>query len=611
MAAFAELRAEICILIDRLRGFGLTEPLQRELSQCTDDLMSECVVVVAGEFSRGKSSLLNALVGRPGLFPVGIDVTTAVVTELRWGEGESAEIWLRDAREKTAVSAVADYITEQDNPANVKDVRLVRLTSPLKLIQYGMVLVDTPGIGSLNVEHATAAYAALGKADAVLFVGAADERMSTTELSYLVGAMTRCPIVITVLTKADKLYDPGPEHEVAVARRRIAKASGKNPDEILVTAVSARRMHEARQTHDRDLIHQSGFPRLEELLTASLAATWGRARLDRALDVVSRGFDKTTAPIQNELLALSSDGALEKVRAELDMTRARAAELAEESASWRRDLADSFKREADMIRESLREACTAVKDDFVGAAYSDRAASGPEVLVRECTARLVDAVEEAGTKLRDACERVAARASSQTQLQINAAVGVPQIEVSLRLPSALTDRRHSAGLVESAFKAAAVGTGVGTAMGGAIGTLILPGPGTAVGLVGGLAGALVGLFSGVYDHYVTSGRERRAEVTSLLINLVQPRIERVIDRILSDAETETEAARDCLLAKLDDEITAAQQSVAKSAQALEEHRTATEEERQLLRGQLTLQLAEFRRFEYQLGAIRERAQALG
>jgi GTP-binding protein EngB required for normal cell division len=610
-AAFVELRAETCALIEALRAFGLTEPLRRELDQCTDDLMSDCVVVVAGEFSRGKSSMLNALVGRPGLFPVGIDVTTAVVTELRWGERESAEVWLGEATEPVTVPAVADYLTEQDNPSNVKDVRLVRLASPLEFIRYGMALVDTPGIGSLNIEHATAAYAAIGKADAVIFVGAADERMSTTELSYLARAMTRCPLLITVLTKMDKLYDPGPENEVAVARERIAKASGKHPEEVLVAAVSARRMHEALRTDNRDLMNKSGFPQLEELLRTSLAGTWGRSRLNRALDAVSRALDKTAAPIQNELLALSSDGALTKVRAELDMTRARAAELAEDSAGWRRELAVSFKREADMIREALREECAAVKDDFVGAAYSDRAASSPEALVRECTARLVDAVEEAGSQLRDACERVAARASDQTLLQLTAAVGVPQIEVSLRLPAAITDRRHTPGLVESALKAAALGTGVGSAVGGAIGTLILPGVGAAVGIVGGLAGSLVGLVSGVYDHYVTSGRERRAEVGGLLVNLVQPRLERVIDRILSDAETATEAARDRLLAKLDDEIAAAQESVARSIWALEEHRMATEEERQLRRGQLTFQLAEFGRFEHWLGATRERAQALG
>ncbi len=609
MAEFAEMRAGIRELISKLRGFGLTEPLERELRQCADDLDSECVVVVSGEFSRGKSSMLNALVGRPGLFPVGIDVTTAVVTELRWGERESAEVWIGEDKETVTIPAVSGYITEQDNPANVKDVRLVRLTSPLKLIKHGMVLVDTPGIGSLNVEHATAAYAALGTADAVLFVGAADERMSTPELSSLVGAMNRCPIVITVLTKTDKLYDPGPELEVA--RERIAKASEKDPDEILVTAVSARRMHDAIRSHDEDLLNQSGFPRLEELLTTSLAATWGRMRLNRALDVVSKVFDQVTAPVRNELLALGSDEALAQVHAELDRIRARAAELTGAAAGWRGDLTESFRHEAGTIREELEEACAAAKDDFVGAAYSSRAGSEPDALVRECTARLVDAVEAAGARLRDACEQVAARASEQTRLQLTVVVGVPQIEVvELRLPAALTDIRHSAGLVESAFKAAAVGTGVGTAVGGAIGTLILPGAGTVVGLAGGLVGTIVGLFSGVYDHFVTSGLKRRTEATDLLINLVQPRIGRVIDRILGDAGAKIEAARDCLLAKLEDEITLALQSVVRSTSVLEETRTATEEDRRLRRSQLAIQLAEFNKFEQQLGAIRGRAEAL-
>lgn len=611
MTAFAELRAELGDLLVQLRGYGLMEPLRRDLDQCAAELMSECVVVVTGEFSRGKSSMLNALVGRPGLFPVGIDVTTAVVTELRWGERETAEVWLGDTSRPVAMRAVAEFIAESDNPANIKDVRLVRLTSPLEFVRHGMVLVDTPGIGSLNIEHATAAYAALGTADAVVFVGAADERMSTTELSYLAKAMTRCPLVITVLTKTDTLFDPGPELEVAVARERIAKESGRDPDEVLVVGVSARRMLQAMQSGDEAKIRRSGFVHLKQLLTATIVATWGKTLLNRVLDIVGEILEKAAAPVGNQLLALTSDGALERVCAELATTRARAAELSSQSASWRRDLADGFGRETAKIRENLVEACASIKDDFVSAAYSDRAASEPEAVVRDCTVRLVDAVEEAGSQLREACESLGNRAARQTRLPFSAAVGLPQVEVDLRLPAALTERWRSAGLVESAFKSAAVGTGVGTAIGGAIGTLILPGIGTAVGLVGGLTGTLIGLFSGIYDHYVTSGHKKREEMTTLLVNLVQPKIERVIDRVLADAEDAIEVARSSLLAKLENEIETARQSAATSITLLEENRSSTEEQRALRRGQLATQQAEIDRFWRQFHEIRSRAQALG
>ncbi|HEX2312862.1 MAG TPA: dynamin family protein, partial [Thermomonospora sp.] len=245
------------------------------------------------------------------------------------------------------VDDITAYLTEEGNPGNAKDVRLVRLTAPIERLRHGLALVDTPGIGSLNVEHATAAYAFLSQADAVLFVGSADERMSAAELAYLRAALDRCPTVITALTKIDKLVDPGPAGEVAVARERIARVGGLPPEEVMVVGVSARRKQAALRRGDAALLARSGFPELEELLWRRLTGTLGAARLHAALDLLDEVLAAVAAPSANELAALADERTLDDVRASLEEHRRRAARLASHTAAWRRDLAASFQAAAE------------------------------------------------------------------------------------------------------------------------------------------------------------------------------------------------------------------------------------------------------------------------
>ncbi|MEV5139796.1 dynamin family protein [Streptomyces syringium] len=98
--AFGRLRADVLAAFPRL-----TEELSDELGPHRRERLEQsrarlergtCHVVVGGEFKHGKSTLLNALVERPGLFPVDVDVATNVVSTLAWGPRERARVHLGD-----------------------------------------------------------------------------------------------------------------------------------------------------------------------------------------------------------------------------------------------------------------------------------------------------------------------------------------------------------------------------------------------------------------------------------------------------------------------------------------------------------------------------------
>jgi Dynamin family len=567
---FEVLRQRTLGFCDEVSRRAASGSAERLLQRCRDDLRRDFMLVVCGEFSRGKSSLLNALTERPGLFPVGIEVTTSVVTELRWGEHESAEVVLNDRNLVISIPDSVEYLTEQDNPVNMRGVRLVRLTAPVDLLRPGLVLVDTPGIGSLNLEHATATYAYLGMADAVIFVGAADERMSTPELDYLACAIDKCPVVITVLAKADKLYDPGPATEARVARDRISARTGRPRDDVTVIAVSARRKREALAARDRDRLVRSRLPELEETLWEQILDKRGRPRLDQTLVVLQGIIRDKMDPLELELRALSGQEEIAKVQAELEENRRRATELEANSASWRKRLAKAFDAEAALVKRQLADDLDGIRENFVNATLTDSALDDPAGIVRKTAAAFVDAAQSAGNALRAAAQMAAESASAQTMLPLTANTkDISEPAIRLDVPTPLLERRASAGLVQSASKSAAAGAGIGAAMGAAIGALILPGVGAIAGVAGGLVGQVVGLFAGLRDYAVEAKRDRHTARTTLLTQLMLPKVEKLAEKIQAEfAETVAEVGKG-LEAQLAEQILIAREYIAESLAALE------------------------------------------
>ncbi len=102
-------------------------------------------VACLGQFKRGKSSLLNALVGA-SLLPVGVVPVTSVVTVVRFGERNAARVRFSDGHEQEiSATDLAGFVSEEGNPSNRKAVAVVELFLPSSLLKSGMCLVDTPG----------------------------------------------------------------------------------------------------------------------------------------------------------------------------------------------------------------------------------------------------------------------------------------------------------------------------------------------------------------------------------------------------------------------------------------------------------------------------------
>jgi Dynamin family len=138
-------------------------------------------VLVAGEAKRGKSTLVNALLGRVVL-PAGVTPLTAVATTVRYGDDPRAEVRFADGHEdKQPMSALPDLVTERGNPGNRRRIASVTVYLDAPLLAGGVELVDTPGTGSVFAWDTTAAHEALETMDAAVFVLTADPPVSAAE----------------------------------------------------------------------------------------------------------------------------------------------------------------------------------------------------------------------------------------------------------------------------------------------------------------------------------------------------------------------------------------------------------------------------------------------
>lgn len=162
-------------------------------------------VLVAGEAKRGKSTLVNALLGR-AVLPAGVTPLTALPTTVRYGQDEEVSAVFADGRsERFPLAALEDLVTERHNPANRRQLSSVTVRLDVPVLARGAELVDPPGTGSVYEHNTAAAEAALETMDAAVFVLTADPPMSASERELMTRVVARSVRLFVVLNKADYL----------------------------------------------------------------------------------------------------------------------------------------------------------------------------------------------------------------------------------------------------------------------------------------------------------------------------------------------------------------------------------------------------------------------
>lgn len=183
---------------------GFTGDLRAEIDYEIQKLVENRFnLAVVGQFKRGKSTFINALL-KSEIVPTAIVPLTSVVTLIKYGEKIKVTLDFHDGSKKEiTLDTLGEYVTEKGNPHNEKGVKQVIIDHPSDFLKNGVILINTPGVGSVFQHNTDATYDFLPKLDAAIFLFTIDSPVAQNELEFLKDVSKKAVKIFFVLNKID------------------------------------------------------------------------------------------------------------------------------------------------------------------------------------------------------------------------------------------------------------------------------------------------------------------------------------------------------------------------------------------------------------------------
>ncbi len=233
---YNKAKDNLCKQIKQLQN--IAERLQMEeqaayLNNAQQRLQDEHFnLVVVGMFSRGKSTFVDALLGKR-ILPTSKKPTTAVISKITYGDVPKYVLHFKDSTmpdkelaEEEFSSLTAPKTADSTDEEQVKEalrqqdeldkIAEAEIHYPLAICRNGVDLVDTPGMNDVNRTRIELTYGYLQQSDAVIMLLAADQMLSVSEVEFLRERILSRQIkdVFYVINRKDTLA--GPEEEAKV-----------------------------------------------------------------------------------------------------------------------------------------------------------------------------------------------------------------------------------------------------------------------------------------------------------------------------------------------------------------------------------------------------------
>jgi GTP-binding protein EngB required for normal cell division/DNA-binding TFAR19-related protein (PDSD5 family) len=336
-------------------------------------------IAVFGRVSSGKSSLLNHLVGQD-LLPVGVNPITAVPTRLAYGAEPRATAWFADRKpEQFDTGRLAEFVTEQHNPANVQHVTRIVVELPAQRLREGVVYVDTPGLGSLATSGAAETKAYLPRCDLGVVLIDAGSTLTQDDLATIQTLYDSGIPACVLLSKADLLAPADRDRTLQYVAGHIRSDLGF---ELPVHAVSIKAEY-------------SGL--LEKWLASEILPLYGR-HAELARQSLNRKIGALRLGVEAALKAHMKRSGLR-----LDGSKARGLETEIRTAAGRIaqartecvDRTDALRECADAFIRTAAENLVDAWDSTAGATAEEHIKNRLEKAAAERVAQIAAAIQEA------------------------------------------------------------------------------------------------------------------------------------------------------------------------------------------------------------------------
>jgi GTP-binding protein EngB required for normal cell division len=288
------------------------EALQKDLQGLLKRLAEDrFYLTLAGQFSRGKTTLMNAMLGMDRL-PTGVVPVTSVITAVSYNTRERVLMHFANSNltHEVPLSELSEWITEQGNPGNKRKIDMAEVQLPAELLRRGAFFVDTPGLGSAIIENTETTHRFLPHLDALVLVTSFEFPLSQDEVLFLRRARELRRTIFLVINKMDLCAPPQQAEVVSFIQRCLAGEAG--PDEIAVFAVSASEALAAKLESDAGRLEKSGLPVFERALVEYLVTDRSHDFLTAMCGRVESLLTSPEVPVLREL-----EVRLDEIRARL------------------------------------------------------------------------------------------------------------------------------------------------------------------------------------------------------------------------------------------------------------------------------------------------------
>ena len=282
-------------------------------------------VAIVGEFKRGKSTVINALLGK-NILPVDVLPTTATLNKITYSVTPFVKIAYKDGREEQIeIDQLNNYVTKltRESEERARTVKEAVVYYPINYCKNGVTIIDTPG---LNDDEAMTevTMSVLPQIDAALMVIMAQAPFSESERDFLENKVITSDLgrVLFIVTGIDLLDEEDVPRVLDNIRTRIQEHVMKKaeatfgPDsreyeayrqklgQIHLYGLSAKQALKAKVKGDPELLEKSRFPAFETALEKFLSEDRGAVTLSAPISRIKTSSLEIVKTIQLQQSAL-------------------------------------------------------------------------------------------------------------------------------------------------------------------------------------------------------------------------------------------------------------------------------------------------------------------
>ncbi|MCD6585892.1 MAG: dynamin family protein, partial [Desulfobacteraceae bacterium] len=358
-------------------------------------------IVLLGEFSAGKSSIINAIIGDE-ILPISYTPTTNLINEVYFGAENYVE--LKDqpsTRVPLSQAVIAELSSKYDND------RLCTVVSRQDHSLDNFVLFDTPGTNDPSSLSEKIIFDLVGEVDIVLFVLNANQAFRQSEVELLADIVRKKDIgkFFFVLNHADNLDNPYQVKKSFV--ENLAKLTGQNTAELKnsVFMLSAKNALAGKTASDSGMVKASGISSLEK----SIVNYINRNRKELLAEAIQRDVARQLALLYNlcEAFLDKLDGTYLQYQQQIEAVEkeinAFSADIEAEKGALRENimvLENDFKKDIELAINNVKqivgdEIDTIPDDKLFNSRYVElRTKKLLEDLIGEAAGRYVEALGE-------------------------------------------------------------------------------------------------------------------------------------------------------------------------------------------------------------------------